>query len=158
MGFIRNSHTYAALRAPPESSTVDFIFLPRDAKSRRPNPERIMVPRLPDHDATGPNVMVSSWRPSDESDGVTVFRPQIATVASESTFEHPPSPMSDVVDNAAMWIDPYNLSRSVHRAANKLGGTAATDVATKEMGLVKEIWTGLVDDLFGGSPKLKSAP
>ena len=157
MGFVRNSHTYAALRAPRETSTVDFVFLPRDTKSRRPSQQRTMVPRLPDNDATMSSSMVSSWPPSDETDQATVIRPQIATVAPEWTFEHPPSALSDVVDNAAIWIDPYNLSRSVHRAANKLGGTAATDVAKKETGLVQEIWTGLIDDLFGG-PRLKPAP
>ena len=52
--------------------------------------------------------------------------------------------MSEVHDNASMTIDPFELTSKVQHAANKMG----TDLA-KETSAIREVWEGMLDDLFG---------
>ncbi|KAL8833680.1 MAG: hypothetical protein Q9170_004125 [Blastenia crenularia] len=63
-------------------------------------------------------------------------------------------PMSEVTDNHAIDLDPYNLTDKVTAAANKTAEGAMDQI--KEVGVVRQLWSGLLDDLFG-SKRLSKA-
>lgn len=91
-----------------------------------------------------------------------VIRPEISTAALESTHVHAPSAMSEVTDNAAMHLDPFGLTETVHEAAKEgargLNAMLGRDggVSNREPGVLKAVWNGFLDDLFG-APKLRVA-
>lgn len=76
-----------------------------------------------------------------------VMRPEISVVSGEHTHIAGPSAMSEVVDNHAMDIDPFNLTSKVHAAASKITGVPVEEM--KEPGMLRELWTGFLDDLTG---------
>lgn len=99
--------------------------------------------------------MTSSAQPTvPEAGDEAVFRAQISTVAHESTHLHPPSALSDVVDNGAISIDPYDLATKVRQAARQLGEKVSPE-GSKEPGQWKQVWAGLLDDVFGRPSGLK---
>lgn len=58
------------------------------------------------------------------------------------------SPMSEVVDNEAVEMDPFRLAEGVARSEEgrrSFGG----EVSTRRGGMVREVWDGLVEDVFG---------
>ena len=55
--------------------------------------------------------------------------------------------MSEVTDNHAIELDPFDLTRKVSMAAKKVVGNMKDGL--KEEGIVRELWTGLLDDLLG---------
>ena len=78
----------------------------------------------------------------------SVIRPEISTVSADSTHIASPSAMSEVTDNHAIELDPYDLTAKVTAAAKKMGELPADKL--REAGVVKELWMGLLDDLMGG--------
>ena len=78
----------------------------------------------------------------------SVVRPEISTVSAESTHIASPSAMSEVTDNHAIELDPYDLTAKVAAAAKKMGELPGEKL--KEAGVMKELWMGLLDDLMGG--------
>lgn len=78
----------------------------------------------------------------------SVIRPEISTVSADGTHVASPSAMSEVTDNHAIELDPYDLTTKVTAAAQKMGELPAEKL--KEAGVVKELWMGLLDDLMGG--------
>ncbi len=148
---VRHFNTSSPVRAAWDASTIDFAFLPREQDIAPSRDAMIRVPLLPD---TLPSPRSSIARASEEVEPV-VFRAEIATAAHESTFPHAPSAMSDVIDNGAMQLDPFDLVNSVSQAARQLGRKVSAE--TKETkGVIRQVWNGLVDDIFG-SPKLGTA-
>ena len=83
-----------------------------------------------------------------------VIRPEISTVSADSTHIASPSAMSEVTDNDAIELDPYDLTSKVTAAAAKMAGMPVEKL--KEPGAVREIWDGFLDDLLG-SKKLARA-
>jgi hypothetical protein len=77
-----------------------------------------------------------------------VIRPEIATIAGQSTHLHAPSAMSEVVDNTSIQIDPFKLAEQVSGAAARSASIAAGEVK-KEAGALKTLWNGFLDDVFG---------
>jgi hypothetical protein len=67
------------------------------------------------------------------------MRAEIYTVAGNSTHIHAPSAMADVSDNGA--IDFQGLAAKV---ANKL-----TKPVEETVGMTRQLWNGLVDDVLG---------
>ena len=68
-----------------------------------------------------------------------VIRPMIETASADS--DGVVSAMSEVTDNHAMDIDMYELTKTVGKASKGLG--------VEKVGMVRELWTGFVDDLLG---------
>lgn len=132
-------------------STVDRTVFPSVSDVITPR-ESVRVPYLPD---TFTRTSSSVPRPPEDSE--QVFRAQISTVADESTHPYPPSPLSDVVDNGAITLDPYDLSTKVSRAARKLSEKVVTKEEGGVPGVLKQVWNGLMDDVFGPSSRLKPA-
>ena len=77
----------------------------------------------------------------------SVIRPEISTVSADSTHIASPSAMSEVTDNHAIELDPYDLTAKVAAAAKKMGELPADKL--REAGVVKELWMGLLDDFMG---------
>lgn len=83
------------------------------------------------------------------------MKPQIYTVAG-SGADVAASAMSEVVDNHSVDIDPFSLTEAVGRS--QIGEEIqrqANGSSSKEPGLVRELWSGFLDDAFG--PKQSSA-
>ena len=81
-----------------------------------------------------------------------------------------PSPLSEVVDNDAAEIDPFHLTELVGRARRSAAAAvesssasvaSASAVASNKGGeaggVVKELWGGFVDDVFGKRSEVKSS-
>ncbi|KAI9841694.1 MAG: hypothetical protein M1837_000426 [Sclerophora amabilis] len=194
----RPFNTTRALKAPKDTSTMDFAFLPdmpqytnppRSANFRTPNfsspsppsflaqptsdrrqqEESFIVPLLPPSNPSS----ITSPSPATQhldSPAPTFTHPEISTVAALSTHLHAPSAMSDVLDNAAIAFDPFELPAKVSAAASQLGvkgqevGAAAAElgirgqqVVREETGAVRKVWEGLVEDVFGGAGGVAAA-
>ena len=76
-----------------------------------------------------------------------VIRPEISTVSADSTHIASPSAMSEVTDNHAIELDPYDLTAKVNAAAKKMSELPAEKL--KDVGVLKELWMGFLDDMFG---------
>lgn len=86
-------------------------------------------------------------KPPDEGKIGRVIRPEISIVSGDGTQLDMPSAMSEVTDNHAAELDPYDLTSKVHAAASK--GPDQAKKPLEEPGSVKAIWNGFLDDLFG---------
>lgn len=84
-----------------------------------------------------------------------VIRPQISTASADSTHIESPSAMREVTDNHAVELDPFTLTKKVANAASKLGHVPVSK-ATQEVGALRELWNGLLDDLLGEKRVTKS--
>ena len=128
------------MKAPKDSSPIDFAFMPQYTVIEPKQPEIMRIPLLPN------NFFPS--RTSEAQEAIEpVIRPEISTVSADSTHIASPSAMSEVTDNHAIELDPYDLTSKVTAAAAKMTGMPVEKL--KEPGVVKEIWNGLLDDLLG---------
>ena len=59
--------------------------------------------------------------------------------------------MSEVTDNHAMDLDVYELTGKVTKAAKKV-----KEGGEREIGVVRELWEGLLDDLMGAKKGAKA--
>lgn len=135
----RHINTSRAQKAPNDSSTVDFVYMPKNLDEDPSIMGSPRVPILPDaytHYLYGPST------PSP-------MKPEIYTVSGMNSDVSGPSPLSEVVDNHAVDIDPFHLTETVTRARNRAAASAATGENNTVSGAVKELWNGFLDDLLG---------
>jgi hypothetical protein len=125
-------NTSRALKAVLDNSTIDFAFLP-SIPPPPPSHEWIAVPFAPDNFAP--------MRTAVEEEA-PVMRPEISVISHGGTEAVAPSAMTEVVDNAAMDIDPFSLVEKVRDAAAGAG-------RVEEKGLVREVIDEIWDDLIG---------
>ncbi|KAL4873162.1 hypothetical protein BDV12DRAFT_98114 [Aspergillus spectabilis] len=134
----REFNTSRSLKSVNDTSTVDFAYLPSITESHASSD--IPVPILPDiythHDPT---------RPSDYP-----MKPQVYTVSGDGANVSA-SPMSEVVDNDSVEIDPFSLTEAVGKSRYAAELKSQQNEAP---GVVRELWSGLLDDLLG--PKQQS--
>jgi hypothetical protein len=135
--------TSAPKQAAHDASTIDFFFFPETPEPPPTNPfAKLRVPLLPDN-YTPDRSANSAHAP--ESLDEAVPSPEISIIAS-----HPenvtPAAMSEVVGNDGLDIDIGQLTAGFSSTAIK---------ELKEPGVLKELWSGLVDDILG--PKRKVA-
>lgn len=133
----RQFNTSRALKAVGDSSTVDFAYLPSmeeiDASPARPDPR---FPIL--SDIYNSNIPAQETPRSDPP-----MKPLVYAVGGGDVAA---SPMSEVVDNSSVDIDPFSLTETVGRSRF---GEALQRSQAKEPGVVKELWTGFLEDLMG---------
>ena len=88
----------------------------------------------------------------------TVVRPEIATVSANGTHIDSPSAMSEVTDNHAIEISPFNLTTQVSDAATAAASkvTGMSEERLKEEGVLQEVWSGFLDDVLGGKKMAKA--
>lgn len=96
---------------------------------------------------------------SAASSSASLLKPQVYTVSGGSGSEVSASPMSEVVDNHSVDIDPFSLTETVGRSRfgeelererNGRNGAGGRRKAG-ETGVVGELWNGFLDDLWGRS-------
>lgn len=136
--------TSAPVQAAHDTSTIDFFFFPEVPEPPPENPfQKLRVPLLPDN--YYPDRSPSSAHAVESLDEA-VPRPEILIVAS-----HPedvlPSAMTEVVGNDGM-------EKGIEELTKSFKSVVGEDV--KEPGIIKELWSGLLDDILG-SKKPKSA-
>ncbi|KAL4755245.1 hypothetical protein BDW72DRAFT_56439 [Aspergillus terricola var. indicus] len=141
----RTFNTSRSLKAVNDSSTVDFAYMPSIAESNNSSWD-VPVPILPEmythHEPTGPSS--------------APMKPQVYTVSGDG-IDVSASPMSEVVDNDSVEIDPFSLTEAVGKSRY-----AAELKSQQEQGgtksIASELWNGLLDDILGPkqqSPKRK---
>lgn len=126
--------TSAPKQAARDTSTIDFFFFPDPPTPPPSNPfSKLRVPLLPDN--YSPDRSPNSGHAVEALDEA-VPRPEISIIAS-----HPenvaPATISEVVGNDGLDVDIGQLT------------TGFASAESKEPGLLKELWTGFVDDVLG---------
>ncbi|PYI34903.1 hypothetical protein BP00DRAFT_422836 [Aspergillus indologenus CBS 114.80] len=133
----RQFNTSRSMKAVGDSSTVDFAYMPSlaelDGPAARADPQFPIVPDFYSH---------QSAAPADSP-----MKPQIYTV-SGGAADVSASPMTEVVDNHSVDIDPFSLTEAVGKS--RFGAESTTQ--QKEPGVFRELWTGVVDDILGRQP------
>jgi len=132
--------TSAPKQAAHDASTIDFMFFPEIKEAPPLNPfAKLRVPLLPDnyHPDRSPG-SVSALETLDEA----LPGPQISIIASHPENVAPAS-ISEVVGNDGLDVDIKQLS------------VGFSETPVRESGVLKELWSGLVDDILGPKgPKL----
>ena len=106
---------------------------------RAPVRSAMRIPVLPD---------MSSHQDS-QSPEAPLMKPQIYTVAGAGA-DVAASAMSEVVDNHAVDIDPFSLTEAVGRSrTGEELQRRANGSHSSEPGVMKELWTGFLDDILG---------
>ncbi|KAK0106991.1 hypothetical protein ONS95_003706 [Cadophora gregata] len=139
--------TSAPKQASRDNSTIDFFFFPEVPAEGPVNPfQKLRVPLLPDN--YNPDRSPESAHALEALDEA-VPRPEISIMAA-----HPenvaPSAMSEVVGNDGLDLDIGQLTS----AFSTLLPTSSKGEC-KEPGVIKELWSGLLDDILG--PKTPKA-
>ncbi|KAJ5673903.1 hypothetical protein N7462_009342 [Penicillium macrosclerotiorum] len=134
----RQFNTSRASKAIGDSSTVDFIYMPSMAElDAAPVHTHPRVPVLPDlfshHESSTPSA--------------PPMKPQIYTVSGGDVSAA--SPMSEVVDNHAVDLDPFSLTEAVGRSRIGEELQRRQNGSSKEPGVVRELWSGFLDDVLG---------
>jgi hypothetical protein len=127
----------AQKQAAHDSSTIDFFFFPEIPEPPPRNPfAKLRVPLLPDNYT--PNRSPDSGHSLEELDAA-LPGPEISIVAS-----HPedvvPATISEVVGNDGLDVDITQLTGAFSNAIGK---------EDKQSGVLKELWTGFLDDILG---------
>lgn len=120
---------------------MDFAYMPQHTLEEATPPEIQRIPLLP-HNFLPPRTDQGLEEAVDR-----VIRPQISTISANSTHIESPSAISEVTDNHAIDLDPYDLTNKVTAAASRTAEDAMDTI--KEAGTVRRLWSGLLDDLFG---------
>lgn len=143
----RHFNTSRSLKAVNDSSTIDFAYLPEFERDSNDRAGQIRVPLLPDNYYPARNT--AALKDAVEP----VMRPEISIVSDRATPVA--SAMSEVVDNHAVDLDPYDLTSKVHAAASKITGIPVEKV--NEPGMIRQLWNGFLDDLLGEKTKVGKA-
>ncbi|KIX05072.1 uncharacterized protein Z518_05944 [Rhinocladiella mackenziei CBS 650.93] len=153
----RHFNTSRKLKAVNDSSTIDFAYLPRLFEdSHGPEPATIRVPILPDINSEYAEAVLEKYPELDSAAGgyqdtpghETIMKPQISTV--NDVLGSPASAMSDVHDGH------HETEMSVEMLTgltDTVGKSARKFVKDKDEETIRQIWTGFLDDLFGGPQK-----
>ncbi|KAI4087668.1 MAG: hypothetical protein LQ344_006623 [Seirophora lacunosa] len=138
---IRPFHESEKQQWRSDTSSIDFAYMPQHTLDEAAPPEVMRIPLLP-HNFFPPRAEQGLGEAIDD-----VIRPEISLVSASSTHIESPSAMSEVTDNHAVDVDPYDLTNKVTAAATKTVEDAMN--RRREEGTVRELWSGLLDDLFG---------
>lgn len=138
---IRPFHESEKQQWRSDTSSIDFAYMPQHTLEEATPPEIMRIPLLP-HNFSPPRTEQGLGEAVED-----VVRPEISLVSANGTHIENPSAMSEVTDNLAIPLDPYDLTSKVTAAATKTAEDAMEKI--REAGTVRELWTGLLDDIFG---------
>ncbi|KAK1760594.1 hypothetical protein QBC47DRAFT_427904 [Echria macrotheca] len=132
--------TSAPKPAQADRSTIDFAVLPDLFSSSSPETENfyIRVPLLPDNHSPPEGVRLP------EAVDLPLARPEISVVAANPDLVLP----SALTEVEGMGVDGVELS-----FAHDLHSTNSTPAREHEAGMLRDIWKGLMDDVFGEEKK-----
>lgn len=147
----RQFNTSRSQKAVNDSSTVDFAYMPsmEELHSAAPatGPRIPILPDLyksPEPALTTPTAATGNYPP---------MKPQVYTVAGADS-DVAASPLSEVVDNHAVDIDPFSLTETVGRSRlgemlqRQSGYTFRSSRQPGEKGVIGELWSSMMDDMF----------
>jgi len=134
---VRHFNTSRSLKAVNDTSTIDFAFFPELADPDNFEATQVRVPIIP-----------TSWERSSASQAphhveeTVVMKPEISTMSIDTVFL--PTFESD---------DGHGLNIDFHAMADKVAANLRRmKVPVEEQaGLMKQIWSDMVDDILGGS-------
>lgn len=134
----RRFNTSRAQKAVKDFSPVDLVYMPNLADLEVP------FPRL------GPSIPILFSQLRQDEPRAVQMKPQINTVGAIGS-DASASPMSEVVDNDAMDIDPFSLTETVARSreGEELQRESRAAHAQRQKSVVQELWSGFLDDLLG---------
>lgn len=137
----RHVNTSRASKAVNDSSTVDFVYFPN--LREEPEDPYSLQPRMP----IPPDAALSYGRSSASSS--SAMKPEIHAV-SEIASDTSASPMTEVVDNHVVDIDPFRLTETVGRSRDGEHHQRQNGARqSKQKGIIGELWSGMVEDLLG---------
>ncbi|KAF2100545.1 hypothetical protein NA57DRAFT_74151 [Rhizodiscina lignyota] len=136
---VRHFNTSRNLKAVGDTSTIDFAYFP----DFDPDVEAAPIARIP----LLPSGLYNTQPAYAAEDEVPVMRPEIITAAADSTHISSPRAFSEVHDNSA--VDIAAMAERV-AAATGMSNGASKD---QEPGAIKQVWNGLLEDIFGGQRK-----
>ena len=140
-----------ALTAQRDSSPIDYAFLPSLRTIEDPSTrDSLRVPLVPENFSprrTGAHAPLLQ-------DYDNVHRATIITAAADSTHVSAPS-ASEVHDNNAHHVDFHDVAEKLNQTAKSVsqGVEREAEVAG---GFVKQLWGGLMDDVFGAKQRSRS--
>ncbi|PLN78876.1 hypothetical protein BDW42DRAFT_174056 [Aspergillus taichungensis] len=139
----RQFNTSRSQKAVGDSSTVDFAYMPSmsemETTAARPD---LRIPIFPDLYAR-PQANLAE-QPSGSSGPM---RPHVYTVSGAGA-DVAVSPMTEVVDNLAVDIDPFSLTETVGKSRFEEEMQKQQN-GSSNGGVVQELWHGFLDDLLG---------
>ncbi|KAL6714925.1 hypothetical protein ACLMJK_007185 [Lecanora helva] len=132
-----------------DHSTIDFAYMPQFELEEPRQSEVLRAPLLPSQSSASSHV-------HEAPEPVT--RPEIATVSANGTHIDNPSAMSEVTDNHAVELSPFNLTGQVSNAATAAASkmTGVSEARLKEQGVLQKVWSGFLDDVLGGKKAAKA--
>ena len=142
-----------------DSSTIDFAYLPRLFETNAHEPATIRVPILPDIESDHAEAILEKYPELDSAAGGyqdtpgqdTVLRAQISTVNGD--HDSPASAFSDVHDGHHATEMSVEMLTTLTETVGKSARQFVDLVKDKDEETVRKIWTGFLDDLFGGPQK-----
>ncbi|KAF1814509.1 hypothetical protein P152DRAFT_393414 [Eremomyces bilateralis CBS 781.70] len=140
----RHFNTSRALKAVNDTSPIDFAYLPEFDPDSQVTPVAVRVPLLP----VGLYPNTSTY---EDNTSESVMRPEIFTASADGTHISAPSAFADIHDNGAGEIDYNKIADGLSAAVGSIRGA----LPTEEVGMVKQVWHDLLDDVLG--PKKSSA-
>jgi len=156
----RHFNTSHELKAVHDSSTIDFAYLPKLFQEQYgPQPPEIRVPILPDISSQQAEAVLERYPELDAAAGgyqdtqghETIMKPQISAVGD--ALGSPASALSDLHDGH----HDKEMSVEMLTALTDQVGNSARQfvdmVKDKDEQTIRKIWSGFLDDLFGGPQK-----
>ncbi|WPG98276.1 Hypothetical protein R9X50_00106400 [Acrodontium crateriforme] len=143
---VRHFNTSRSLKAVGDSSTIDFAFLPDMEYGVNPDNVQLRVPILPNN-FSPPKTGAHAPEPE-----IVVMKPEISSMSADAVV----LPMAEMHDGHADGID-------FHRLADMAASKVATNFRNfkapveQQAGLVKQIFSDMVDDMLGATAKVKAA-
>ena len=143
-----------------DTSTIDFAFLPKLFEERYgPEPALIRVPILPDIESDQAEAVLERYPELDSAAGGyqdtqghdTLLKAQISTV--DDALGSPASAMSDVHDGHHATEMSVEMLTALTETVSKSARQFVDMVKDKDEETIRKIWTGFLDDLFGGPQK-----
>lgn len=132
----RHFNTSRTLKAPNDTSTIDFTFLPTPSTLSAPADIQIRVPILP-------TTLTPTPKPISEPETL-VMKPTISSMSADTVY----LPMAEMSDGHAMNIDFHAMADRV--AANLRRMSVPVE---EQAGIIKQVWSDMVDDVLGGGGK-----
>jgi len=142
----RQFNTSRASKVVNDTSTVDFAYMPSPAEFEASSTFNLQprVPVISD---------ISHGSDSGATQPLMPMKPQIYTV-SEMASDISASPMSEVVDNHALEIDPFKLTETVGKSRDGESQRIATAGTQQQNGMMGQLWSGFLDDLLGSKKSI----
>ncbi|GAM38913.1 hypothetical protein TCE0_034f10030 [Talaromyces pinophilus] len=139
----RSFNTSRASKSVNDSSTLDFVYMPSIASLEAESTPAQRIPILGN--------MSFDFNASESSHSeYPPMKPQIHAIGEDGP-DLSASPMSEVVDNHAVDIDPFKLTETVgkSRAGENEMREKRLLAGQADKGVIGELFSGMIDDIWG---------